>query len=271
MRMLMKIGLRGVMVVIALLVVGCGKVDNKLPPVVNKTIIKEPLPDFASIQDVSTKKESFFEFLSPLVNEENQHLQSLRDTILAIKQSEVDSGALTTAQLNWIAKVADRYDVENCESFDASCQETLLRRIDVVPPSLVMAQAANESAWGTSRFAKKGNNLFGQWCFSQGCGLVLLQQTSGQHYEVRAFDTVHQSIVSYMMNLNTHASYKELRVIRQSSRAKDKVPSGVELAKGLIHYSERGEEYIDEITKMIRYNDITSYDATLEPIEAASE
>ena len=212
---------------------------------------------------MASKKVSFFEFLSPLVNEENQHLQGLRDTIVEIRQSIESTEEITTAQKNWIAKVADRYDVANCDTFDETCQQTLLRRIDVVPPSLVMAQAANESAWGTSRFATQGNNLFGQWCFVKGCGLVPLQQTNGQHYEVRSFGSVHQSIVSYMMNLNTHPSYKELRVIRQSIRAEEDLPSGVELAPGLIHYSERGEAYIEEITKMIRFNGITKYDQHL--------
>lgn len=259
----MRNNTQAILVVLAFLVVGCGKVDNKLPPVVNKNIIEESLPDFGSIQDVKSKKASFFEFLSPLVNEENAHLQALRDTIISIRQSVELTGEITKAQMNWVAKVADRYDVEDCDSFDLVCQETLLRRIDVVPPSLVMAQAANESAWGTSRFAIQGNNLFGQWCFVEGCGLVPLQQTDGQHYEVRSFDTVHQSIVSYMMNLNTHPSYKELRVIRQSIRAEDDLPSGIDLAPGLIRYSERGEAYIEEITKMIQFNRITKYDELL--------
>ena len=244
-----------------LLLVSCGKVDNSLPPIVNKKVIKAPLPDFTVFVDVKEKKSNFFEYLLPLVREENGHIRELRAAIFEIDSAYQVAGTLTTAQLHWIEKAADRYDITECDTYTDLCREALLRRIDVIPASLIMAQAANESAWGTSRFATEGNNLFGQWCFVEGCGLVPSQQTSGQHYEVRSFDTVHQSVRSYMMNINTHPSYKELRYIRQGQRLDNNQLTGIDLAPGLIHYSERGEAYIEEISKMIRFNRIQKYDA----------
>lgn len=243
-----------------LLLVSCGKVDNALPPIVNNNVQKKPLPDFTVYADVTLKKNNFFEFLLPFVREENGHLLTLRDAIFIIDDAFQQTGELTTAQRHWIEKAADRYEVTNCDVYTDACREMLLRRIDIVPASLVMAQAANESAWGTSRFATEGNNLFGQWCFEEGCGLVPTQQSSGQHYEVRSFDTIHQSVRSYIMNINTHPSYRELRVIRQSKRSDDDLLNGIDLAPGLIHYSERGQAYIEEISKMIRYNQIEKYD-----------
>ena len=243
-----------------LLLVSCGKVDNALPPIVNNNVQKKPLPDFTVYADVTLKKNNFFEFILPFVREENSHLQTLRDAIFIIDDAFQQTGELTTAQRHWIEKAADRYEVTNCDVYTDACREMLLRRIDIVPASLVMAQAANESAWGTSRFATEGNNLFGQWCFEEGCGLVPTQQSSGQHYEVRSFDTIHQSVRSYIMNINTHPSYRELRVIRQSKRLDDDPLNGIDLAPGLIHYSERGQAYIEEISNMIRYNQIEKYD-----------
>jgi Bax protein len=126
--------------------------------------------------------------------------------------------------------------------------------VDAVPDHLVLAQAANESAWGTSRFAREGNNLFGQWCFRQGCGLVPASRPDGATYEVARFESVSQSIGSYMHNLNTGRTYQELREIRALARENGHDPDANAMAAGLMSYSERGEDYISELRSMIRHN-----------------
>ena len=136
----------------------------------------------------------------------------------------------------------------------------LRHKLDVIPPSLILAQAANESAWGTSRFATKGNNLFGQWCFSKGCGLVPRGRAEGASHEVAKFSSPYRSVRAYIQNLNRHPTYQLLRDVRLEDRRDNAPLSGLELAEGLLGYSERGEEYIEEIRAMIHYNNLEFYD-----------
>ena len=143
--------------------------------------------------------------------------------------------------------------------------------MDIIPPSLVMAQAANESAWGTSRFATQGNNLFGQWCFNQGCGLVPRSRPEGMSHEVEVFDSPYQSIRSYITNLNRHNAYQGLRDRRDALRAQGQFPDGATLAGGLEAYSERGQAYVHEIRAMINSNGLPDYDDRLTALLAAPE
>ncbi len=114
---------------------------------------------------------------------------------------------------------------------------------------MVLAQAADESAWGRSRFALFGHNLFGQWCFLPGCGIVPKRRPKGAHYEVQRFNNENEAIASYFHNLNTGKSY---RMLRAQSRKNNKPLSGITLAQGLNHYSSRGIKYVREIQQIIR-------------------
>jgi Bax protein len=130
------------------------------------------------------------------------------------------------------------------------------RRIGIVPESLVLVQAAKESGWGTSRFAREGNNLFGQRCYSPGCGLVPRNRASDAEFWVAEFDSVHESITSYVMNLKTHAQYRDFRIRRQQLREAAQPLTGLALADGLLGYSELGQSYVDEIRDLLRYNEL---------------
>lgn len=136
----------------------------------------------------------------------------------------------------------------------------LLKRINTVPSSLALAQSANESAWGTSRFAQEGNNYFGQWCFQPGCGLVPKSRTAGKTHEVEKFSSAADSVKAYIDNLNRNSAYEKLRSLRAQRAEKNGSFSGTELAPGLLKYSERGKEYVLEIQSMIRINKLEQYD-----------
>jgi Bax protein len=133
-------------------------------------------------------------------------------------------------------------------------------RVDEIPPSLALAQAAIESAWGTSRFAVQGNNLFGQWCYKKGCGLVPLRRDSGSRHEVAKFSSVTQSVNAYMRNLNTHRAYSDLRANRAQLKATEQNVTGHLLAANLLDYSELREVYVEEIRAVIRINKLAQYD-----------
>ena len=133
--------------------------------------------------------------------------------------------------------------------------QMLLQKIDVLPVELVLVQAANESAWGTSRFARKGYNFFGLWCFTKGCGFVPNRRNDDASHEVAKFENLSQATYTYMRNLNRHDAYKDLREIRSRLRANQIAISGVALAEGLMKYSERGAAYVEELQNMIKYNE----------------
>mgnify|MGYP000465840695 CR=1 FL=1 len=135
----------------------------------------------------------------------------------------------------------------------------LLLYVDIIPESLVLAQAANESAWGTSRFALEGNNYFGQWCFRKGCGLVPEQRDDEAEHEVRRFKNARQSVFAYIDNLNINRAYADLREKRSELRQNGQEITGLTLASGLHSYSERGQDYIDEIESLISYNELWKF------------
>jgi Bax protein len=130
----------------------------------------------------------------------------------------------------------------------------LLSRIDQVPHSLVLVQAANESAWGTSRFARIGLNFFGIWCYREGCGMVPNGRTLGAKHEVQAFKTVDAAVARYLNNINTNKAYRVFRTIRSQLRTQQQPLSAEVLATGLLPYSQRGSDYVVELTNMIRHN-----------------
>ncbi len=125
-----------------------------------------------------------------------------------------------------------------------------------------MAQAANESAWGTSRFAQQGNNLFGIWLFGEGAGLVPEQRPEGATYRVRVFGSLSASVAGYMHNLNRGHAYGKLRRLRARMRRTHQPLDGEVLAQGLLRYSERGAAYVAEIQAMIRHNQLRAVDGS---------
>ena len=136
----------------------------------------------------------------------------------------------------------------------------LLRRVDIIPVSQVLAQGAEESGWGTSRFARKGNAVFGQRTFSKGAGLVPLKRRPDQKFEVKAFSDLYTSVRSYVFNLNTHFAYEEFRRMRADFRARKQPLNSYVLIGSLDSYSERGQKYIDTIGSIIRVNRLRDFD-----------
>jgi Bax protein len=214
-----------------------------------------PLPDFSGYADTDEKKAAFFDFLFPRIVLANSRILLEREYLDALAAK----AELTGKEKQWLKSEAKRLRLDPAPAGKAQIAK-LKKRLDVIPPSLIMAQAANESAWGTSRFAVDGNSLFGQWCFTPGCGMVPLNRVSGASHEVSRFSSPYRSVQAYIENLNRHPAYQPLRDIRLTDRKQLEPLSGKELAAGLELYSERGEEYVGEITAMIQHNNLTAYD-----------
>lgn len=209
--------------------------------------------DLADVADARQRKALFFRALLPIVLAENALIEEMRDQLVKL----FDKGVyrLNSRELHWLETVAKQYEVDGSLA-SPQVQQQLLRRVDVVPPALVLAQAANESAWGTSRFALGGNNLFGQYTYGQSEGIVPLARREGETHELRAYDSIDDSVRSYIHNLNTNHAYNELRELRQKMRSKGEQLSSQRLAEGLESYSERGQAYVEEIQGMIRSNQL---------------
>lgn len=212
------------------------------------------LPDLAAVEDVPTMKRTFFGFLQPIVVEENQRIRAQREDIETLQGRLAAGESLGWLERRRLRRLAEEYEVPWEPDNPATVLATLDRRVDIIPPDLALTQAAKESGWGRSRFALEGNNLFGQWCYEPGCGLVPSSRSAGEQHEVAAFDSVDEAIRRYMNNLNTHERYRAFREKRAELRASDRPLSGPALVPGLLGYSERGEVYLDELQAMMRQN-----------------
>lgn len=223
-------------------------------PVIQRPVsqAERTVPDFSAIQDITERKIAFFNYLIPAIDAENTHILTLRTTVKRLHDKYHRDGNLARQERRWLRDLAAHYRVEAEEM--AGVLATLLRRVDEVPDTLVLIQAANESGWGTSRFAQDARNFFGQWCWVEGCGIVPSSRPEGAQHEVQYFANVDASVQSYMRNLNTHFAYQELREIRAQLRARNIPITAQPLTLGLMAYSERGEDYIVELNQMIRVN-----------------
>ncbi len=218
------------------------------------------LPNFAAIRDTDTKKQVFFDFLQPYIDAKNSEVQLQRQHLMGLIEKMKAGYVLNIDEMVFLRDLSRQYEVPTDDLQDQTFLQLLLRRVDVIPPSLVLAQAANESAWGTSRFARDGYNLFGQWCYEKGCGIVPDRRRPDDHHEVKSFGSVDEAVHAYFQNLNTFPSYQGLRRIRQDLRDKARPIDGISLTEGLRSYSERGDAYIDELRRMIEYNDLLHRD-----------
>lgn len=218
----------------------------------------DDVPDFSEYPAGPARKQAFFDYFLPIVQARNDELLALRRRVLELRAQGPD---LAGAEERRMREIAAEFGLRDFDTTDENAWEMLLRRVDVVPASLALAQAANESAWGTSRFALEGNNYFGQWCFEPGCGLVPRSRDADKTHEVAVYGSPVESVERYVANLNRSSAYTPLREIREDLRAQGEPITGLELAAGLRRYSERGEDYIEELQSMIRFNKLTRFDA----------
>lgn len=228
------------------------QLEKGVPP-----FILEGMPaDINGPVSTTTRKRAFFMGLLPMVLLANQEIAREREEIVQIleRYRVMETRAGDQQRLD---EIMARYNLRGNPYTEQRTRTRLLSRVDTIPPSLVLAQAANESAWGTSRFAQAGNNLFGEWTFRPGTGMVPDNRPAGETYEVRRFSSLYASIRSYMNNLNSHNAYAKLRDIREKLRHSRQPVTGLALAQGLYHYSQRGDDYIDEIQAMIRQNKLS--------------
>ena len=220
--------------------------ENKLVKPVALTLLPD---EIKMIENTKKRKEFFIQIVLPLIIKENNNIRLDRKTLFSI----INKSNNTASEIDWLQKKYKQYGIR---SKDLS---TLKIRMDEVPVSLAIAQAAKETGWGTSRFAQEGNALFGQWTWS-GEGLKPKEAEEGQGHKVMKFNVLQASVRAYQRNLNTHSSYKEFRKARAEFRDLSKPLDSIELAKYLNNYAETGNQYVDVLQKIIKQNKLQDFD-----------
>jgi Bax protein len=205
--------------------------------------------DIGAVQDISLKKSLFFRTLLPMALQVNAEVAADRDRLTDIRNQLILGQTLSNHDQNWLDELASRYGTTPDNMHE------LMLRVAPVPTSLVLAQAAEESGWGSSRFAREGNALFGQWTWSDDHkGIVPTNREEGKTHRIRAFDTAHEAIAAYIHNLNTHPAYARLREDRAAGA------SGYALTATLDKYSERGTKYIASLKAIMEHNNLQPLD-----------
>ena len=205
--------------------------------------------ELKQIESSKSRKDLFIKIVLPLVLSENNRIKRDRTTLFKI----LNKNNNTKSEKDWLRKKFKQYGVV---SKDLS---TLKIRMDIIPVSLAIAQAAKETGWGTSRFAIEGNALFGQWTYS-GKGIKPAGSDKNDKHKVATFSVLKASVRAYQRNLNTHSSYREFRKARAIQRDNDENLNSLELANFLNEYAETGEEYTKIIKKIIEQNNLKDFD-----------
>ena len=210
--------------------------------------------DFGQIRETRRRKGLFFRTVLPLVLQVNEEIERDRNRLSRLKSQIKDKKKIGPLDRLWLLVLFERYKVERYD------WGKLLFRLDVIPPSLALAQAAEESGWGSSRFVHQGNAIFGEWAVKGIKGMIPLRRDPGKVHRVKSFNTLLDSVRAYAKNLNTHRAYRKFRNERFFQRKKGGKLKGLLLAKGIEKYSERGDRYVKTITSIIKSNKLSRFD-----------
>lgn len=218
-------------------------------------IILTSMPaDLEAVSEVKLRKAIFVQTVLPLVLKVNEEILKDRKRLWKIRVAKATGRRLDALDRLWVAVASDRYRVARGDL------DALLQRIDIVPPSIALAQAAEESGWGTSRFAREGNAIFGQWTYSRTRGMLPKERAEGKTHRIRTFDSLLDSVRAYMLNLNTHSAYRDFRRVRATLRAEGRPLTGMPLLPTLTAYSERGSAYVGNLYQIMAVNELTRAD-----------
>jgi Bax protein len=201
------------------------------------------------IENTKKRKEFFIQIVLPLILQENNNIRLDRKRLFSI----INKSNNTNLEKKWLDKKYKQYGIPSKDLL------TLKVRMDEVPVSLALAQAAKETGWGTSRFAQEGNALFGQWTWS-GEGLKPKEADEHEGHKVMKFNVLQASVRAYQRNLNTHKTYKEFRLMRAKLRDAGEPLDSIILSEHLNKYAETGEEYVKVLQKIINQNNLKDFD-----------
>ncbi len=229
-------------------------VDYDLRTVRNEKLVKPiyftQFPrDLENLQSVQLKKETFIKIVLPLIVAENEKILDDREKLKVL----IEKKFTTDTEKQWLRQKLLEYKVKK------SNLDELLFRMDMIPVSIALAQAAKESGWGTSRFALEGNAIFGQWTWD-GQGIAPLKRDGDKNHKILKFPILRASVKAYKNNLNTHKSYVKFREKRKQLRDKNKAITGLSLTDTLKNYAQTGSEYTKILNQIITQNRLSDFE-----------
>ena len=221
---------------------------NKLVKPISLTLLPN---EIKKIENTKKRKDLFIQIILPLIIKENNNIKLDRKKLFSI----LNKSKNTKVEKSWLNSKFKQYGVTNKDL------STLKIRMDEIPTSMAIAQAAKETGWGTSRFAQEGNALFGQWTWS-GDGIKPSGADNDSTHKVMKFKVLQASVRAYQRNLNTHSSYKKFRSARAELRDEEKKLDSMVLSDYLDKYAETGKEYVRVLQQIIKQNNLTDFDDT---------
>jgi len=211
--------------------------------------------DYYNIKSSKAKKVAFVNTLLPKIKKAEKQILSDRKFVENFFQNHIFTYSLKSrSDLTRLIKISKKYRIRHLYN-----ESEYLQKIDTIPVSLVLAQSAIESAWGSSRFAKEGNNLFGEWTWGK-IGIIPSGRDENATHKLRIFNNLDDSIKGYMLNLNRHKAYKDFRQLRSHNRKLKKQFTGIEAATTMTNYSQIGEKYNKIIKSVIKKNGFHGYE-----------
>jgi len=214
--------------------------------------------DISKVRENKQRKELFFSSILPLVLQVNEEILVDRKRLWKLRYQARIGKKPTAADRLWLDVMNERYRIKPQNLIKDI--DVLISRVDIVPPSLALAQAAEESGWGTSRFVREGNAIFGQWTFDETKGVIPEGREKGKTHAVKAFPNLTASVRAYVRNLNTHRAYREFRQTRAVVRRQGGPLEGHLLAGRLTRYSQRGQAYVASLRGLINTNNLHRLD-----------
>ncbi len=218
-----------------------------------KPVYLTKLPkDLKKIRSTNKRKDTFIKIIMPLILSENEKILEDRNKLFKILSKQSNS----MGEKVWLKRRFKDYDVKGEDVTE------LKQRMDIIPTSIAIAQAAKESGWGTSRFALEGNAMYGQWTWD-GDGIEPSQKDKEKEHKILKFPKLQSSVSAYMKNLNTHRGYSEFRKERAKKRESNKKITGIDLVDYLYNYAQTGSEYVKTLKKIIQQNNLTDFDSSI--------
>lgn len=211
--------------------------------------------EYYKINNINDSKKYFFEYLYKLIEDENSKILNEKAFVLSILNSNILTINYNSAQFARLLEIKKKYKIKKLFS-----PNEYIKRIDIVPPSMALAQAAVESGWGKSRFIKEANNIFGHWTYNPRIGMMPEQRDEEATHFIRIFKDLQASISAYMLNLNRNRAYKDFQIKRYEQRLEKKNLNGLALSQTMLNYSGIGHDYLGILKNVITKNNLQTYD-----------
>lgn len=241
------------------------KVKPLNPNIISNIENKNDVQSISNLTDkdldhLSIRKKEFVKVVLPIIINENQNILSTRSFVIDLKKKLNTFKTLNNSDIKKLNNIAKKYNIKHSNKHKLDLINEILNNVDIIPNSIVLAQAAIESGWGKSRFARDHNALFGEYTYDQDKGVLPLKRDLGAKHFIKSFSSYDNSVASYFNNINSHNAYKDFRLLRQIMRSKNNFSDILLLVNKLDSYAE-DNNYIDTLSLVIKENKFDKFDS----------